>query len=91
MLEANLSNFLEKLWGYVSQVLNECLGVFESMRELIIEHFGHNGLVAAYIVLTVMAVVLISRLAKISLATVKYLIVPALAFVMRASSLTIES
>ena len=79
MLEGSLLNLIEELWDRVSEFFDEYLGVFASIRELIIEHFGHNGLIATFIILGVLVVILVSRLAKITFATVKYLIVPAIA------------
>lgn len=62
---------------------DEYSGVFASTRVYIVEHFGDNGLIAAYIAAAAVILVLVSRLAKITFSTIKYLIIPAvgLAFV----------
>ena len=52
-------------------------GGLGSIKELILEYFGPNGLTAAYIVVAVLVLVLIWRLTKITFATLKYLVIPA--------------
>ena len=79
MLEGSLLSIIEKLVDRASELFNTYVGFLSSVKEVIVQHFGHNGLVAAYIILGVLAVVLISRLIKITLAAIKYLIVPAVA------------
>jgi hypothetical protein len=79
MSETALLSQVQKLSEKVSEKLNECLGVFGSVKELIVEHFGQNGLIAAYIVVAVLILVIVSRLVKITFATIKYLIIPAVA------------
>jgi len=83
MLEGHLTNLVQKLLEKASALFDEYLSCLSSVKELIIEHFGHNGLIATYIVLGVLIVVIITRLVKITFAAVKYLIIPsiALAFV----------
>ncbi len=79
MLEASLHDLIQKLWDKASGQFNESASVVYSVRELIEQNFGYNGLIAAYIILGVLAIVVISRLVRIALATVRYLIVPAVA------------
>lgn len=83
MPEANLSNLVQELAEKASDLLDEYLSVIGSVKSLIVEHFGHNGLIAAYIVLGVLTIVVVSRLVKITFATVKLLVIPSivLAFV----------
>lgn len=54
----------------------EYSGTFDSVKELIVSHFGENGLLAAYIAGGVLLLILISRLAKVSFATLKFLVIP---------------
>jgi len=49
------------------------------VQEYIVDTFGENGLIAAYIALAVLALFAISRVAKLTFSAVKYLIIPALA------------
>ena len=63
----------------------EYSGILGSVKGFILEHFGPNGLYAAYLVLAVVLVLLISRLAKITFSTIKYLILPAVALAFAAS------
>lgn len=54
-------------------------GGLGSIKALILEHFGPNGLTAAYVVVAVIVLVVVWRLTKITFATLKYLVVPAIA------------
>jgi len=58
---------------------DEYSGLFSSARAYILETFGPNGLLAAYIVAAVLILVIVSRLAKLTFSTAKYLVVPAVA------------
>jgi len=51
----------------------------------ILEHFGQNGLYASYIVLAAFALFLITRLLKITLSAVKYLILPGIGLALLGS------
>ena len=55
----------------------EYSGILGGVKAVIIEHFGENGLIAAYIVVAVIILFIGSRLAKTALSTVKYLRIPA--------------
>jgi hypothetical protein len=57
----------------------EYSGVLGPAKAFIIEHFGQNGLIAAYIVLAVLILFVVSRLAKLTFSAVKYLVVPSVA------------
>lgn len=55
---------------------HEYEGVIEQARQWIVDHFGQNGLLAAYIAGGVIVILLLSRLAKIGFNALKYLVVP---------------
>jgi len=61
------------------QKAEEYSGVIGSVQQLIVDHFGQNGLYAAYIALAVMILFVVSKLAKFTLSTVKYLVIPSIA------------
>ena len=79
MSEITLLSQAQEYSEKASKRLDEYSGVFGSVKELIVEHFGQNGLIAAYIVVAVLILVIVSRFAKITFATIKYLIIPAVA------------
>lgn len=58
---------------------DEYSGVLGSVQNLIVEYFGQNGLYAAYIVAAAFILFVISKLAKLTFSTIKYLVVPAVA------------
>ena len=60
-------------------------GFIGSIKGLILQHFGPNGLLASYIVLAVLVLVVVSRLAKITFSTLKYLVIPAVALAVLGS------
>jgi len=51
----------------------------------ILEHFGNHGLIAAMVVLGVMAVFVVSQLIRLTLATIKYLVIPSVILAYLAS------
>ena len=57
---------------------HEYEGVFGQARQWIVDHFGQNGLLAAYVAGGVILIVLLSRLASVSFKAVKYLVVPSI-------------
>ena len=63
----------------------EYSGVFGQVKGFIVEHFGQSGLIAAYIVLAVLILFVVSRLAKLTFSAVKYLVVPSVALAFLAS------
>jgi len=63
----------------------EYSGVVSSIKAFIVEHFGQNGLIATYAVLFIVAVLLLSKVAKLTFSTLKYLVVPALALAFLAT------
>jgi len=64
---------------------SEYSGVVGTARQYIVDNFGQTGLIAAYIVLTVLVLFVVSRLAKLTFSAVKYLVVPAVALAFLAS------
>ena len=79
MSEVTLLSQAQELSEKASERLDEYSGIFGSVKELIVEHFGQNGLIAAYIVLAVLILLVVWRLTKITFATIKYLVIPAVA------------
>ncbi|MBD3402311.1 hypothetical protein GF420_05405 [candidate division GN15 bacterium] len=51
-------------------------GTLGEIKHWIVEHFGENGLLAAYIAGGVVLIVLLSRVAKLGFSALKYLVVP---------------
>lgn len=56
--------------------VQEYESIFGQARQWIVDHFGQNGLIAAYIAGGVILIVLLSRLVKIGFSALKYLVVP---------------
>ncbi|MBU8934004.1 MAG: hypothetical protein KOO62_08340 [candidate division Zixibacteria bacterium] len=77
MISTELQNQLNDMADKASSKAEEYTGSLGSFRELIVEHFGENGLIAAYIALGVIVLFVISRVAKIGFSAVKYLVIPA--------------
>jgi len=58
---------------------DEYTGFLGSVQALIVEHFGQNGLYAAYIMAAAFVLFVVAKLAKITFSTLKFLIIPAVA------------
>jgi len=88
MISSDLLNQVSDLAESASLKVDEYSGVLGSAKGLILEHFGENGLIAAYIALAVLALFLISKLVKLSVSTLKYLVIPSLALAALVSFVT---
>ncbi len=60
-------------------------GLIVAARQYILDNFGQTGLIAAYITLGVLIVFVVSRLVMMTIAAIKYLVVPALVLAFLAS------
>ena len=70
-----------------AQKAHEVSGFLGPVRQYIVDQFGQSGLLAAYIVVAVVVLVLISKLVKVGLSALKYLVIPAVALAFVASLL----
>ncbi len=86
--EATLISRLDDLSQQARHAADDYSGVLGSIREVIIQHFGQNGLYAAYILAAVLVLVLVSRLTRISFNVFKFVVVPALALAFVVSLVT---
>lgn len=64
---------------------DEYSGVLGTAKQYILEHFGEAGLIATYIALAVLVLFIVSKLAKLTMSAVKYLVIPAVALAFLAS------
>lgn len=62
----------------ISKSSDDAGAVLSITRDWILQHFGTNGLYAAYLVGLALAVFVLSKLIKITFATIKYLVLPGL-------------
>jgi len=85
MKSFDLLNQVNEIVDKASNQAAEYSGVLGSIKGFIVEHFGTNGLYAAYLVLVIFVLIIVSRLAKITFSTLKYLVIPALALAFLAT------
>jgi hypothetical protein len=85
MSKANLMAQLSDLGDRATAQADSFSGGMGSIKALILDHFGPNGLTAAYIVVAVLVLVIAWRLTKVTFAALKYLIVPAIALAVLGS------
>ncbi len=78
MSKTNLLAQLSDLGDRAAAEADNFSGGLGSIKALILDHFGPNGLTAAYVVVAVLLLVIIWRLTKITFATLKYLVIPAI-------------
>ena len=79
MLNKELLSKIQDFTESATTKADEYSGVIGQLRSLIVEHFGENGLIAAYIALTALLIFIVSKLAKITFSTLKFLVIPAVA------------
>ena len=63
----------------------EYSGALAAARQYILDNFGQTGLIAAYITLGVIVIYVVSRLVMMTIAAIKYLVVPAVVLAFLAS------
>ena len=63
----------------------EYSGVLGQVQGFIVDHFGQNGLYAAYIALAVVILFVVTRVAKLTFSTIKFLVIPSLALALIGS------
>jgi len=74
VVKEKLLSQIQDLSDQAAAKADEYSGVIGNVKGVILEHFGPNGLIAAYIVLAVLVLVVVSRLARITFSTLKYLV-----------------
>lgn len=79
MRNGNLLNQAKQLVEKASASAEEYSGLFAEIKGMIVSNFGENGLIAAYIGVAAFLLFIISRLAKITFSTLKYMVIPAVA------------
>ena len=79
MIKDGLMAQAQALADQAAQKADEYSGLIGPVQHYIVDHFGQNGLYAAYIRLAVLILFIVSKLAKLTFSTVKYLVIPAVA------------
>lgn len=87
MLNGSLLTQAQELAQKASTEAAGLSGAFDSVRQLILDNFGQNGLYAAYIAAAALIVFVASRIAKLTISTLKYLVIPSIALAFGASLL----
>ncbi len=77
MPSSDLLNQVKQVADRATTTVEEYSGALGSVKSFIVEHFGQHGLIAAYLVVTVIILLVVSKLAKITFSTLKYLVIPA--------------
>lgn len=85
MLVPDFLNQAAKLADEASVKAEEYSGAIGPVKGFIVENFGQNGLYAAYIVVAIMVLFIVSRVAKLTFSTLKFLVIPALALAFLAT------
>lgn len=85
MLNGETIAELKNLADQATAKADEYSGLFGAAQRFIVEHFGQNGLYAAYIAAAALILFVVSRLAKLTFSTLKYLVLPALALAFAGS------
>ena len=79
MHSKNLLSKINQISESAAAKADEYSGILGSIKGFIVDNFGQNGLIAAYIALAAFAVFIISRIGKITFSTLKYMVLPAVA------------
>lgn len=79
MSSGELLNQVKQVAEGAAKQADEYSGVLGSVQSLIVENFGQNGLYAAYIMAAAFILFVVAKLAKMTFATLKFLVLPAIA------------
>jgi hypothetical protein len=85
MDKLGLLNQVQDAAEQAAQKAEEVSGFLGPVRQYIVDNFGQSGLMAAYLVVAVLVLVLISKLVGVGLSALKYLVIPAVALAFVAS------
>lgn len=80
-------SFLADISDWISLNAATWSGPILELKNWIVEHFGTNGLIAAAVVSGVLVLFLLMQLVRLAIATVKYLVVPAIVLAFLAALL----
>ncbi len=78
MMNTDLQMPAREIAREVSVKAEEYSGILGGAKAFILQRFGENGLIAAYIVAAVIVLFIGSRIAKTTFSVIKYLLVPAI-------------
>ena len=78
MLNGETISQLKNLADEATVKADEYSGLIGSIQQFILEHFGQSGLYASYIALAAIILFIVSKLAKLTFSTLKYLVLPSL-------------
>ncbi|RKX18312.1 MAG: hypothetical protein DRP35_09495 [Candidatus Zixiibacteriota bacterium] len=79
MLNSDLLSKIQDFTETASAKAGEYSSLIDQARAIIVKHFGENGLIAAYIALAALLIFIVSKLAKITFSTLRFLVIPAVA------------
>lgn len=82
---SDLSSTLSGIGDWVSQLLDLGAGPALQLKYWIVQHFGNNGLIAAMIIAGVLLFYAVIQLVRLAIATLKYLVLPAIALAFLAT------
>lgn len=85
MFSAELIQQAKMFYDNASLKANEYADMINSAQGFILDHFGQNGLYASYIVTAALLLVILMKLAKLTFAALKYLVVPSVALAFAGS------
>ena len=84
---SDLSSTFSSIGQWCSQFFDLGAGPLLSLKSWISDHFGNNGLIAALIIGGVLVFYLLTQLVRLAIATIKYLVLPAIALAFLATLL----
>jgi len=85
MPQLELLSQIQQAAEQATEKAEEYSGVVGTVREYIIDNFGSNGLIAAYVLVSVIVLLLVAKLAKVTFSTLKYVVIPAIVLAVLAT------
>ena len=85
MPSTDILNQLKDAADRASLAAEEYSGIAGTIKGYIIDHFGENGLIASYVLLGVISLLLVAKVAKLTLSTLKFLVIPSIVLAVLAT------
>ncbi len=76
---------IQELADGASVRADEYSGIISTVKGYIVDNFGQTGLYAAYIALAVILLFIVTRMAKMTISAVKFLVIPSIALAFLAT------
>jgi hypothetical protein len=85
MPSTEILNQIKDAADRASVAAEEYSGIVGTVKGYIVDNFGQNGLIASYVLLGVISLLLVAKVGKLTLTTLKFLVIPSIVLAILAT------